>query len=93
MCPSKYVILENRANETYVLLKNYIRDENCFFLFSTAIVSCQIAEELKSWNMEMSDRLLRLSGRIMPCENIILGSQFRCDAGSESDWTSQLRCE
>jgi hypothetical protein len=40
MCPSKYVILENRANETYVLLKNYIRDENCFFLLSTAIVSC-----------------------------------------------------
>jgi hypothetical protein len=38
MCPSKYVILEKRANETYVLLKNYIRDKNCFFLFSTVLL-------------------------------------------------------
>ncbi|XP_021919553.1 piwi-like protein Siwi isoform X2 [Zootermopsis nevadensis] len=50
-----------------------------------------ISEELKSWNMEMSDRLMTLSGRIMPHEKIILGTQVKCDAGPLSDWTRELR--
>lgn len=50
-----------------------------------------IAEELKNWNMQLSEYLLTLSGRILPSENIILGSQVRCGTGKACDWTRELR--
>ncbi|KAJ4439862.1 hypothetical protein ANN_07990 [Periplaneta americana] len=50
-----------------------------------------VAEELKSWNMEMSKSLVSLSGRILPSEYVILGSNTKCESGGASDWTNSLR--
>jgi hypothetical protein len=43
--------------------------------------------------MELSEHLLTLSGRILPKENIILGSEVRYDTSQACDWTKQLRRE
>jgi hypothetical protein len=43
--------------------------------------------------MEMSEYLVTLSGRILPSENIVLGSQVRCNPSNLCDWTKELRCE
>jgi hypothetical protein len=44
------------------------------------------------WNMKVSENLVPLSGRILPCERIVLG-RMKCDAGLMNDWTKKLRCE
>ncbi|PNF25797.1 hypothetical protein B7P43_G11743 [Cryptotermes secundus] len=49
-----------------------------------------IAEELKNWNMELSEYLLTLSGRILPSEKIILGSEVRCGPSQAGNWTREL---
>jgi hypothetical protein len=41
----------------------------------------------------MSEKLLSLSGRVMPQEKIILGSQCKIGAGSAGVWTKEMNCE
>lgn len=41
----------------------------------------------------MSEKLLALSGRVLPQEKIILGAQCKIYAGNTCIWTKELGCE
>ncbi|KAJ9581672.1 hypothetical protein L9F63_023148 [Diploptera punctata] len=56
--------------------------------------NAQIQEELKSWQMCLSQNLVSIPSRILPREKIILRSDnypITCDPGIKSDWTSELK--
>jgi hypothetical protein len=53
---------------------------------------------MASWNMSMTEKLVSLSGRILPSERITLGKgrgqeHVKCDAGLMNDWTKELSSE
>jgi hypothetical protein len=48
--------------------------------------------------MSMTEKLVSLSGRTLPCEKITFGRRegqgnLKCDAGSMNDWTKEMNGE
>lgn len=49
-----------------------------------------IVKELKEWNLNLDDKLLELTGRVLPTERIMFRSNA-VSAGPEADWTREFR--
>jgi hypothetical protein len=50
----------------------------------------QVQEDLKLWNMQISQKLVELQGHVLPQEKIIQGQHIKYDAGPLTDWTKEF---
>ncbi|CAG9813111.1 unnamed protein product [Phaedon cochleariae] len=47
--------------------------------------------EVRKWDLDLADRLVRFQGRVLPQETIVGGNNAKYPAGPQADWTRELR--
>lgn len=51
----------------------------------------KVVEELRKWDMQLAERLVEFTGRVLPQETIIGGEGRSYPSGHDVDWTKSLR--
>ncbi|XP_018561760.1 piwi-like protein Siwi [Anoplophora glabripennis] len=47
--------------------------------------------EIRRWDLNVADSLVRFTGRVLPPETIVGGNNAKYSAGNQADWTKELR--